>query len=82
LKKAIEHFRQAIEVDANYAVAYAGLADCYNLQTIYSGIPPKEAFAKGKAAAIKALELDEALAEAHNSLACVKWCFEYDCAAN
>lgn len=81
LKKAIEHFRQAIEVDANYAVAYAGLADCYNLQTIYSGVPPKEAFAKGKAAAIKALELDEALAEALNSLACVKWCFEYDCAA-
>ena len=78
LRKAIKHFRQAIELDPNYALAYAGLADCYNLQTIYCGIPPKEAFAMGKAAAMKALELDDALAEAHNSLACVKWCFEYD----
>lgn len=81
LKKAIEHFEQAIEIDPNYAVAYAGLADCYNLQTIYSGIPPKKAFTEAEAAAKKALELDEALAEAYNSLACVKWCFEYDCAA-
>jgi DNA-binding winged-HTH domains len=81
LSKAIEHFRKAIAIDPNYALAYAGLADCHNLQTIYSGIPPKEAFAEGKAAAIKALELDDALAEAHNSLACVKWCFEYDSAA-
>jgi DNA-binding winged helix-turn-helix (wHTH) protein/tetratricopeptide (TPR) repeat protein len=78
LRKAIELFREAIELDPNYALAYAGLADCYNLQTIYCGIPPKEAFAMGKAAAIKALELDDALAEAHNSLACVKLAFEYD----
>jgi DNA-binding winged helix-turn-helix (wHTH) protein/tetratricopeptide (TPR) repeat protein len=78
LKRAIEHFQQAIKIDPNYALAYAGLADCYNLETIYCGIPPKEAFAKGKAAAVKALELDDALAEAHNSLACVKWTFEYD----
>jgi DNA-binding winged helix-turn-helix (wHTH) protein/tetratricopeptide (TPR) repeat protein len=81
LNNAIEHFRQAIEIDPNYAVAYAGLADCHNLQTIYSGIPPKLAFAEGKAAAIKALELDDTLAEAHNSLACVKWAFEYDSVA-
>ncbi len=81
LSKAIKHFRKAIAIDPNYALAYAGLADCHNLQTIYSGIPPKEAFAEGKAAAIKALELDDALAEAHNSLACVKWCFEYDSGA-
>jgi tetratricopeptide (TPR) repeat protein len=81
LKNAIEHFRRAIELDPNYAVAYAGLADCHNLQSIYSGIPPKLAFAEGKAAAIKALELDDTLAEAHNSLACVKCAFEYDWAA-
>jgi TolB-like protein/Flp pilus assembly protein TadD len=78
LEKAIEHFQQAIEIDPNYAVAYSGLADCYNLQTIYSGIPPREAYPRGKAAAIKALEMDQTLAEAHSSLACFKLSFEYD----
>ncbi|MFY9607375.1 MAG: tetratricopeptide repeat protein [Blastocatellia bacterium] len=78
LEKALEHFQQAIVKDPNYALAYSGLADCYNLQTIYSGIPPKEAYPPAEAAAIKALELDPTLAEPHSSLACFKLSFEYD----
>lgn len=78
IQKAIEHFQRAIEIDPNYALAYSGLADCYNLQTIYSGTHPAEAYPRGKAAAMKALEIDNTLAEAHSSLACFKWVFEYD----
>ncbi len=78
MSKAVEYFQQAIERDPNYALAYAGLADCYNLQTIYSGIPPKEAFPRGKAAAIKALAIDDTLAEAHTPLAYVKQIYEHD----
>jgi DNA-binding winged helix-turn-helix (wHTH) protein/tetratricopeptide (TPR) repeat protein len=82
LKRAQEYFQRAIGIDPNYALAYSGLADCYNLQTIYSGIPPKEAYPPAEAAAIKALALDQTLAEPHNSLACFKWCFEYDWVAS
>jgi TolB-like protein/Flp pilus assembly protein TadD len=78
LKKAQEYFQRAIDIDPNYALAYSGLADCYNLQSIYSGIPPKEAFPQAEAAAMRALELDQTLAEPHNSLACVKLSYEYD----
>jgi eukaryotic-like serine/threonine-protein kinase len=78
MSKAVEYFQQAIERDPNYALAYAGLADCYNLQTIYSGVPPKDAFPRGKAAAIKALAVDDALAEAHTALAYLKQVYEHD----
>ncbi len=69
LMKGIEYFEQAIEEDPNYALAYAGLADSYNILGFYSALPPKEAYQKAKAAALKALELDDALSEAHTSLA-------------
>jgi len=69
LKKAIEYFQQAIEKDPNYALAYAGLADAYGLLPAYSAGAPQDIFPKAKAAAKKALELDETLAEAHTSLA-------------
>ena len=69
VKKGIEHLNQAIEEDPSFAGAYAGLADCYNVLGFYSALPPKDAFPKAKAAAIKAMELDEELAEAHTSLA-------------
>jgi TolB-like protein/Tfp pilus assembly protein PilF len=69
LKKSIEHFNQAIEKDPRYALAYAGLADAYSLLPTYSAGLPKESYAKAKAAAGRALELDETLAEAHTSLA-------------
>ena len=71
LKVALAYFNQAIEEDPKYAQAYSGLADTYALlgDWQYAVMTPKEAFPKAKAAAIKALELDSTLGEAHNSLA-------------
>lgn len=66
-KKAIEYFQGAIQKDPSYALAYTGLADCYLI--VESRLPPREASPKAKAAAAKALELDDSLAEAHTSLA-------------
>jgi serine/threonine-protein kinase len=71
LNRAIELFSQAIDKDPNYALAYVGLADSYSLLSMYGGPPPKEVFPRAKAAATKALEINETLAEAHNSLAYV-----------
>lgn len=71
LRNSIEYFNQAIEKDPNYALAYAGIADSYDVLFFYSAvrIPPKEAFPKAKRAALKALAIDNTLAEAHNALA-------------
>src|SRR5262249_19754047 len=69
LRKAIDYFNHAIAKDPNYALAHAGLADCYDLLHEYSELSPKESYPKAKAAAIKALELDDTLGEAHTSLA-------------
>ena len=69
LWKAITHFEEAIEKAPDYAMAYAGLADCYNLISFYGDVLPKEFFPKARQAALKAIALDETLAEAHNSLA-------------
>jgi TolB-like protein len=68
LKKSIEYFNQAIEQDPNFALAYAGLADSYNLLPYYSAASPEQSIPKGKASARKALEIDESLAEAHTAL--------------
>jgi eukaryotic-like serine/threonine-protein kinase len=76
LKKSIEYFHQAVEQDPNYALAYAGMADAYGLLPSYAASPPQEAFPKAKAAARKAIELDDSLAEAHTSLA--NALFNYD----
>jgi len=73
LMKALEYFEQAIEKDPDYALAYAGLADLYFILPEYISFPPKEAYSKGKEAALKALEIDDTLAEAHTSLAAVAW---------
>lgn len=78
-KKAIEYFNQAIEKDVAYAPAYAGLADCYVLGG--DARSSEEAFSKAKAAAIKALEIDDALAEAHASLALVRMAYDWDFAS-
>jgi TolB-like protein/DNA-binding winged helix-turn-helix (wHTH) protein/Flp pilus assembly protein TadD len=71
LKKAVDYFNQAIAKDPNYAAAYSGLADTFALlgDWQYALMPTKEAVPKAKAAALKALELDDTLGEAHNSLA-------------
>jgi tetratricopeptide (TPR) repeat protein len=76
--KAIEHFRQAVENDATYAMAYAGLADCYVLLGWNSYLPPKDAFPKGKAAAKAALQLDPDLAEAHTPSAALLWLDDWE----
>jgi len=69
LEKAIEYFEKAIEKDPSYALAYAGLADSYFVLGDNQDIPAKEAYPKAKTAAMKALEIDEGLAEAHVTLA-------------
>ena len=76
LQKAIEYFNQAIEKDPGYAMAYAGLADCYLVPG--NPLPPRERMPKAKAAAMRALELDETLAEAHTSLARVLATYDWD----
>jgi TolB-like protein/DNA-binding winged helix-turn-helix (wHTH) protein/Flp pilus assembly protein TadD len=80
LKVARAYFEQAIEVDPKYAQAYSGLADTYALlgDWQYAVMTPKEAFPKAKSAAIKALELDSGLGEAHNSLAFCLDGFDWD----
>jgi eukaryotic-like serine/threonine-protein kinase len=69
IKQAIEHFQQSIERDPNFALGYVGLADSYLGLTFYNFAAPHEAMPKAKESAIKALELDDTLAEAHTSLA-------------
>jgi len=76
IRKAIESFEAAIQADPNYALAYSGLADCYSL--VVSGLPPLERMPKAKLAAQKALQLDDNLAEAHASLAFIKYKFDWD----
>jgi TolB-like protein/DNA-binding winged helix-turn-helix (wHTH) protein/Tfp pilus assembly protein PilF len=80
LERAVDYFDQAIEKDPNYAQAYAGLADSYALlgDWEYGVLAPSEAYPKAKAAAIKALELDNALGEAHTSLAFSLDVFDWD----
>jgi TolB-like protein/DNA-binding winged helix-turn-helix (wHTH) protein/Flp pilus assembly protein TadD len=80
LKAARAYFNQAIEEDPKYPQAYSGLADTYALlgDWQYAVMTPKESFPKAKAAAIKALELDGSLGEAHNSLAFVLDGFDWD----
>jgi eukaryotic-like serine/threonine-protein kinase len=69
LRKSIEYFNQAIEKDPSYALAYAGMAEAYVLLPEYSAGSPNESIPKAKAAARKALDLDDTLAEAHTALA-------------
>jgi len=80
LKVALAYFNQAIEEDPKYAQAYSGLADTYALlgDWQYAVMTPREALPKAKAAAVKALELDSALGEAHNSLAFCLDGFDWD----
>jgi len=80
LKVALAYFNQAIDEDPKYAQAYSGLADTYALlgDWQYAVMTPREALPKAKAAAIKALELDSTLGEAHNSLAFCLDGFDWD----
>jgi eukaryotic-like serine/threonine-protein kinase len=79
VQKAIEHFEEAVAKDPAYAVAYAGLADAYELLSIGFGTkPPVEYLAQAKTMALKALEMDNTLAEAHTSLAYARWLGDLD----
>ncbi len=77
-QKGIDYFERARREDPNYALAYAGLADCYTLLGIESGLRPKEAFPRAKAEAEKALRLDPTLAAPHTSLAFAAYVFDWD----
>ncbi len=78
LKKSIDYFQQAIAADPNYALAYAGVADAYVLLPSYTAGTPRDCYPKAKAAAKKALELDDTLAEAHTSLAMALCLYDFD----
>jgi TolB-like protein/DNA-binding winged helix-turn-helix (wHTH) protein/Tfp pilus assembly protein PilF len=78
LAKGVQYFRQALEKDPHYALAYAGLADCYNMFSYYGVASPGEAFPQAKKAALRALELDSELAEAHAALAFCKVHYDWD----
>jgi len=79
VQKAIEHFQEAINKDPSFAVAYAGIADAYELLSIgFGDKAPVEYLAQAKTMALKALEMDDTLAEAHTSLAYARWLADLD----
>jgi TolB-like protein/DNA-binding winged helix-turn-helix (wHTH) protein/Tfp pilus assembly protein PilF len=78
VRKAIPYFEQSMSKDPNYPLAYDGLADCWLSLGWYGYVPPKEAFPRGKAAAMRALELDDSLADAHTSLAFASMNYDWD----
>lgn len=81
LEKALQYFNEAIEADAGYAMAYVGLADCYQLLNTYEVISPDDSVPKARAAAETALEIDPGLAEAHASLGHISMSYDWDWAA-
>jgi DNA-binding winged helix-turn-helix (wHTH) protein/TolB-like protein/Tfp pilus assembly protein PilF len=78
LKTAVEYFQRAIKIDSNYALAYAGLADCYIRLNEFAVPMAQESVPRGKAAVLKALEIDDALAEAHATLGFIKFRHDWD----
>jgi TolB-like protein/Flp pilus assembly protein TadD len=78
LKKSIDYFQQAIAADPSYALAYAGVADGYVWLPGYTAGTPRDCYPKAAAAAKKALELDDTLAEARTSLALAIWLYDFD----
>jgi TolB-like protein/Tfp pilus assembly protein PilF len=76
--KSIEYFQRAVEKDPNFAWAYTGLAEAYNLSSVIGPFPPHESFPKAKVAATRALMLDPLLAEAHAALGMEMSFYEFD----
>jgi tetratricopeptide (TPR) repeat protein len=76
--KAIDYFQQAIEIDPEYALAYTGLADCYIVAPGFFLLLPNEVYPKAETAALKALEIDENLAEAYVSLGAINHQYRWD----
>ena len=77
-RRAIEYFNQAIQTDPDYALAYTGLADTYAASATSSWIVPSEGYIRAKAATLKALQLDDNLAEAHTTLGAVSMFYDFD----
>ena len=77
-QKGLEYFQQAVSLDPVYALAYAGVADSYIVLGAHRHLPVKEAFPKARDAAMRALNLDETLAEAHTSLGTIKTFYDWD----
>ncbi|HWU40833.1 MAG TPA: tetratricopeptide repeat protein, partial [Candidatus Acidoferrum sp.] len=78
VKTAIEHFNAAIAKEPTFALAYAGLADSYAVLSTFAAVPPRECLPKARIAALKALEIDDTLGEAHAVLAEVKVLYDFD----
>ncbi len=76
--KGIEYLQQAIARDPGYALAYSGLADCYSSLAYLGFVSPKETYPKAKVAVLKALEIDDTLAEAHTSMAVINVFYDWD----
>jgi TolB-like protein/DNA-binding winged helix-turn-helix (wHTH) protein len=77
-QQAVDYFQRSIAIDPSYARAYAGLADTFALMSSWSYVPQDEAIPKARAAALRALQLDDGLAEAHTSLALIAENYDYD----
>jgi TolB-like protein/tetratricopeptide (TPR) repeat protein len=80
IRRGLAAFQQAVRLDPNYALAYTGIADSYNLLGLFDAgaLAPKEAFPRARTAALRALQIDEALAEAHASLAHTRLYYEWN----
>ncbi len=78
LQRSIDYFNEAIQKDPSYALAHAGLADTYGVLAFFSVRPPNEAYPRAKAAALRALQLDDSLGEAHALLADVMYHYDWD----
>lgn len=78
IRKSIEYFQQAAMLDPNYTLAYTGLADAYSVLSTYGGAPSNEVVPKAREAALKALSLDDQLAESHISLGIILNYYDYD----
>src|SRR5205085_8227272 len=78
LKKAVQYFNRAITLDADYALAYAGLADTYNVLGAMGIVPASQTWRNAKLAAEKAIARDDTLAQSHQALGAVKLLYEWD----
>lgn len=81
IRKGLDLFQQALEVDPDYALAHAGAADCHALLGFFGECPPREAMPRARASASRALKVDAQLAEGHTSMGFVRFYFDWDAAA-
>ncbi|MBV8893193.1 MAG: winged helix-turn-helix domain-containing protein [Acidobacteria bacterium] len=82
LKKGLDYFREAIKLDSNFAQAYVGVADSYATLGLYSVLRPEEAFTRAKDAAMRALQMDDSLPEAHAAMGFIHFYYDWDKSAS